>query len=152
MWDILRIQVAHAKATREHHRMVDEAIVIAGEAAAENVRTKSSFKRRGIDSLKDNTRHRMVRVGAGRKLLRLTWDKKYAAPIDKGAVAHEIVARNAPYLRFYWPRVGHWVSLKKVNHPGNRPFHFGFQAQKVGHQELGQRLRFGMRRVSSKFR
>ena len=32
---------------------------------------------------------------------------------------HTIVPKKAMYLTFYWPKVGHWVSLKRVNHPGS---------------------------------
>lgn len=46
---------------------------------------------------------------------------RYAAAVHEGARPHIIRARNAPYLVFYWPKVGRTVFFKKVSHPGNRP-------------------------------
>lgn len=48
----------------------------------------------------------------------------YAAPIDVGAKPHTIVPRTAKVLRFFWEKLGRWVSLRKVSHPGNKPYHF----------------------------
>ena len=48
----------------------------------------------------------------------------YAAPIDKGAKPHVITGRAGNLLLFFWAKVGHWVSFRKVNHPGNKPYHF----------------------------
>jgi hypothetical protein len=44
--------------------------------------------------------------------------------IQKGTKAHVIRARNAPMLRFYWPKVGRVVYFKSVNHPGTKPNRF----------------------------
>lgn len=49
------------------------------------------------------------------------WGTKYAAAHHQGAKAHEIVARNAPYLKFYWVRKQTFVTTKRVWHPGNKP-------------------------------
>jgi hypothetical protein len=150
-WNIFLLASEHRKGRREHERVEKLAMEAGGVAASVNVRTQSTFKRRsGSASLKDDTKHRVM-VRRGKSILRLSWDKKYAAAIDHGAVKHEIHARRAPYLRFYWPKLGHWVSLKMVNHPGNKPYRFGFHAQKAAYHELGQRLRFGMNRLSRKF-
>lgn len=151
MFNLEKLRRDHARTLVAHRHEVKEATKEAGAAAAKNVRERSTFKRRGAHSLKDSTQSRVV-IRRGGALIRLSWPKKYAAAIDKGARAHEIWARRAPYLRFFWPRVGHVVHFKMVHHPGNRPFHFGKHAQKAGHVELGQRLRFGTRRVSSVFR
>lgn len=40
---------------------------------------------------------------------------------EEGTRPHTIRARNAPVLRFFWPKVGRVVFFKQVNHPGNRP-------------------------------
>ena len=151
MFNLEKLRRDHARTLVAHRHEVKEATKEAGAAAAQNVRERSTFKRRGARSLKDSTQSRVV-IRRGGALIRLSWPKKYAAAIDKGARAHEFGPRNAPYLHFYWPKVGHWVNLLWVKHPGNRPYHFGKHAQKAGHTELGQRLRFGMRRVSSVFR
>ena len=151
MFNLEKLRRDHARTLVAHRHEVKEATREAGAAAAKNVRERSTFKRRGARSLKDATQSRVV-IRRGGALIRLSWPKKYAAAIDKGARKHPIDPVRAPYLRFYWAKLGQWVSLKHVEHPGNRPFHFGKHAQKAGHVELGQRLRFGMRRVSSAFR
>jgi hypothetical protein len=48
-------------------------------------------------------------------------DVPYAAAVHEGARPHVIRARRAPFLRFYWPKVGRVVFFKSVNHPGNAP-------------------------------
>lgn len=152
MWNLFLLANEHRRGRREHIKMEEDAMRRGGVAADVNVRTKSMFKRRSPagKSLKDNTTPRILRIGKTGKL-RLTWNKPYAASIDEGARRHDIPARRAPYLHFFWPKVGHWVKFKMVNHPGNRAYHFGFQAQKAAYHEMGQRLRFGMNRVSRIF-
>jgi hypothetical protein len=44
--------------------------------------------------------------------------------IQKGTKSHVIRAKNAPMLRFYWPKVGRVVYFKSVNHPGTKPNRF----------------------------
>lgn len=51
----------------------------------------------------------------------------YAAANDQGAKAHKIVAKNAPYLVFFWPKVGRVVAFKSVNHPGNKPYNWAMR-------------------------
>jgi hypothetical protein len=46
----------------------------------------------------------------------------YAAANDQGAKPHKIVAKNAPYLTFFWPKVGRVVHFKSVSHPGNKAY------------------------------
>ena len=47
----------------------------------------------------------------------------HAMPLEVGSIPHIIRAKNAPYLRFYSPKIGRWVRIKEVNHPGNDPYH-----------------------------
>lgn len=51
-------------------------------------------------------------------------DVPYAGFVRWGTKPHVIRARNAPALRFYWPKVGRVVFFKKVNHPGTKPNDF----------------------------
>lgn len=44
----------------------------------------------------------------------------YAAFVDEGTRPHAIVAVNAPYLVFFWEKIGRWVRTKSVRHPGSR--------------------------------
>lgn len=48
----------------------------------------------------------------------------YALFVHEGARPHRIVARNAPQLVFFWPKVQKVVYTKAVAHPGNRPNRF----------------------------
>lgn len=48
-------------------------------------------------------------------------DLPYAIFPERGASAHEIRPVNRTHLRFFWRRVGRWVRLDEVNHPGQRP-------------------------------
>jgi hypothetical protein len=51
-------------------------------------------------------------------------DVDYTLYVDQGTQPHKITAKNAPYLVFYWPKVGRIVHFKSVNHPGNKPYRF----------------------------
>jgi hypothetical protein len=44
--------------------------------------------------------------------------------VDQGTKPHPIHAKNAPFLTFYWPKVGRIVHFKSVKHPGNKPYEF----------------------------
>ena len=48
----------------------------------------------------------------------------YAGYVMYGTRPHRIVARNAPALRFFWPKVGRVVFFKSVNHPGTKANRF----------------------------
>lgn len=45
-----------------------------------------------------------------------------------GTEPHEIFARNAPVLHFYWAKVGGFVSFARVSHPGTKPNDFRMPA------------------------
>lgn len=51
-------------------------------------------------------------------------DVDYTLFVDQGTKPHKIHAKNAPYLVFYWPKVGRVVHFKSVNHPGNKAYQF----------------------------
>ncbi len=51
-------------------------------------------------------------------------DVDYTLYVDQGTAPHVIKAKNAPYLVFFWPKVGRIVHFKSVNHPGNRAYRF----------------------------
>lgn len=48
----------------------------------------------------------------------------YAIWVHEGANPHEIRARNAPRLVFFWEKVGSLVAFPVVQHPGNKPNRF----------------------------
>lgn len=66
----------------------------------------------------------------------MVWDAPYASFVDGGTRPHTIRARNAPWLVFFWPRVGRVVAFKSVNHPGTRPTGFAGVAYHQAEQTL----------------
>lgn len=42
----------------------------------------------------------------------------------EGTEPHEIWARRAPFLVFYWPKAGGVVHFRMVHHPGTKPNHY----------------------------
>jgi hypothetical protein len=49
-------------------------------------------------------------------------DKKHAIFIEYGTQAHEIKPKHAQFLSFYWPKLARRMFLKKVEHPGTKPY------------------------------
>ena len=58
-------------------------------------------------------------------------DVDYALYVHEGTKPHEIKAKNAPYLVFYWPKVGKVVHFKRVWHPGTRAYKYLTRAQEA---------------------
>lgn len=59
-------------------------------------------------------------------------DPGYAMATEKGAHPHRIVARRAPMLVFFWPKVGHRVRFRAVNHPGMIGSHWAERGMEAG--------------------
>lgn len=55
-------------------------------------------------------------------------DLVYAYSVHEGQPARTITPKRAPYLAFYWRRVGKRVRFLKVNHPGTAPQPYLVQA------------------------
>lgn len=70
-----------------------------------------------------------VKVVPGSNTFTVTNPRKYAAAIERGAVAHIIQARRVRYLRFK-DRNGSWRKVKLVRHPGNAPYRILDQARR----------------------
>lgn len=64
--------------------------------------------------------------------------------LDVGTKAHEIKAKNAPFLVFYWEKIGQWMRLKKVSHPGTAPRPFVNPSAEYGERTLWQSLELGI--------
>lgn len=56
----------------------------------------------------------------------------YAMATEQGAHPHRIVARRAPMLVFFWPKVGHVVRFRAVNHPGMIGTHWAERGMEAG--------------------
>lgn len=70
----------------------------------------------------------------------------YAKFVDMGTRPHTIRGRNGGMLHFYWPKVGRWMTVRQVHHPGFKGAAFsaaaiqtfGQTAPAVIEQALGQ--------------
>jgi hypothetical protein len=118
--DIHGLKLAHDRFKQAHRDMVSHELVGAGMFAQQHVRSTPHFHPR-TGKLQAETKF-TVAMGARGGTLKLFNRLPYAAAIDKGARPHTIMGR--PMLTFYWAKIGAWVSLHKVNHPGNRPYSF----------------------------
>jgi hypothetical protein len=69
--------------------------------------------------------------------------------LEKGTKAHEIVAKHATVLAFYWPKINGWFFGPKVNHPGTKPYNLvadAWESQKDGiHAALTEAVRSAAR-------
>ncbi len=63
--------------------------------------------------------------------------------LEDGTKAHEIVAKNAPALAFFWPRVGQNVFFKRVMHPGFAGIHYTANA----FAEMESEIKHGINRA-----
>jgi len=120
----LRREMSDAVA-REWDRLADE--------GADFMRGPGSqgrfFNRTG--KLRTSMKGRSRSLGLFRVTANINADAPYARFVDEGTRAHIILPRNAPRLRFFWAKIGQWVSAKKVNHPGTTGRFFGKRTQRA---------------------
>lgn len=140
---------AHEHVLAQHARAVDKALDTVGRHAVEHVQKYATFQRR-TGKLQDTTKASRVIRTAGGKLIRITNPQKYAPAIDTGAKPHVIRPRRRTFLRFVG-RDGRLVFARKVNHPGNKPYKFGWRATHSAHRVLGDYLRREMTSIAKRF-
>ncbi|HWA29122.1 MAG TPA: HK97 gp10 family phage protein [Lacunisphaera sp.] len=119
------VERTHEEFTRGIHESVENA---AREGAAEAKRVGQFKDRSGDLRAKIHAQERQETA------LTATWSivspQPYSMFVEAGTKPHKI--EGNPLLKFYWPKVGAWVALPSVNHPGGRPFPFmGPAAQKA---------------------
>lgn len=110
------------------------AVKEATEGALRNARETRTYQDR-TGTLRRNTVSRYSATTdafIGRVEARTT----YALWVEAGTKPHEIRVRNARFLVFFWPKVGHVVHFKKVNHPGTKPRFFMSNARSYGERSL----------------
>lgn len=119
----------------------------------EHVQQESTFRRWKVHSLKDaaHGRHQGTPFGAAITVESYIDGPKYGLYVEKGTRPHEIVARNAPALVFYWEKLGRWVSFRRVWHPGTRPYWFLRTANQSAYELMGGLLRTTVDRTSQTF-
>jgi hypothetical protein len=143
------VQRGHQHFLAQNDRLFGESLERSGRHAKDHVNRYPTFKPR-TGKLQKRTRTRVVRTRGG-KLLRIYNTLEYAAPIDGGAKPHDIPAKNATHLRFYWAKARRWVTTKRVNHPGNKPYKFMYRAWQSAGRVERQELERGMRGIASSF-
>jgi hypothetical protein len=149
MLNLAEIKNAHRMLLAEHDKAVGAELERGGQFAADHVKKNHRFKSRS-GRLKNSTRHRVIRRSGGGRLV-LRWPRvPYAAAIDSGARPHRIVARRRRFLKFRGPS-GAVVFRRSVNHPGNRPFRFGWRALHATHRRFGTRMQQRMQAIAARF-
>ena len=141
------VRRAHEHFLAENERMLDEAAHVAGKHSIDHVQRYPAFRPR-TGRLQRGQQYQVRRLSSGR-LLKLYNDVPYANPIDKGSRPHIIRARRALALRFVWH--GELRFFSKVNHPGNRPYKFGYRAWQSAYRVEGQYLARRMAELASRF-
>lgn len=86
--------------------------------------TPGERRARRPGTLRDSIHVRVVRATNGDPQVQIGSDDPIARLHHEGTPPHEIRARHAPLLVFYWTKVGHVVAFPKVNHPGTQPNHY----------------------------
>lgn len=87
---------------------------------AERVAKATSAFKDVTGMLRKNIRGTLISKTEGQ----LVANTPYAEFIENGSRAHEIHARNAPMLSFFWEKKGQWVEFEWVNHPGTKATKF----------------------------
>jgi len=119
--DLRLFHTAVARTLDSLENGIERAVAEAARDGAEEARRVGRFQdrtgqlRRNITAFRVTSSFRSV-----------TWNvlspMPYSMFVEKGTRPHPIYARNAPFLVFFWPKVGRVVRFKKVNHPGGRPY------------------------------
>lgn len=65
--------------------------------------------------------------------------------LESGTKAHEIAARNASALFFFWDKVGRDVAFKRVQHPGFAGIHYTENAFNTMEAEIIEKLTSAVR-------
>lgn len=146
--DIAELRRKHARGRSDIRKAVEEAATEASGDAVAYSRDKHEYKNR-TGALRGATFGRVVRLKSGAKVV-LKNPKPYAASIDMGARPHEIRPKRPGYPLRFKVR-GKMVTAWRVSHPGNRAYHFLYNATRHGHRMLLKRLEARLSSVSRKF-
>jgi len=145
--NLAQVKAAHRRFLEGHRRATHDELDRAGDEAHRHVESNAKFRDRS-GKLRRSTNH-SVRIGRNKSRLRLKWSPRYAGFIEYGTRAHVIRPRRKKFLRF---RVGgRVVFARKVNHPGTRPYKFGWKASRAAHRVFGQRMRRRMTQLAKRF-
>lgn len=144
------VHAIHNHVANRTREVVGEAIAaFRSDVTTEQARGTGLKRRTGnlFDSTKTTTSW-----GARRVVVSTINAAKYAPAIEFGARPHVIQPRNpGGILRFFWGRLGRWVALRKVNHPGNRTYNFLRRAVGIAGERMGYSLLFAMDEIARRF-
>lgn len=157
--DERQVLVSHRLFERAMDRWTQLAVKSAEEHAKAHVKLYSKFKRHKAGGLKDSALARHYGTWKSRSLtVRVYVNAPHYAPfVEYGTRSYRttgptpIVARRARFLRFYWPKVGRVVFLRRVMHPGNKPYKFLWHATYSAHRVFGQALEHGLESAAREF-
>lgn len=108
---------------RELERGIERVTATAAQEGADEARKVGQFQDR-TGQLRRNIAAFRVSGGPRQSSWEVLAATPYAQFVEAGTKPHQIHARSAPYLVFYWPKVGRVVRFTRVNHPGSRPYPF----------------------------
>lgn len=148
--NINHVHQGHEAFMRANRAALKSEFNAAGQYAQGWVMKHPFFKPGPNQALQRATKFR-VAMGMGGGKMSLTNAKEYAAAIDKGARPHFIWGRWSPVLRFYWAKLGRWMVLRYVNHPGNRPYSFLYDAWTRSAEHFLERMGPRMRQLAKRF-
>lgn len=136
MIDLSAVRLAHRQFLAKHDAILAQSLEESRQRGLVEVARSPGFKPR-TGALQKATTGRVVRTRSG-AIVRLQNRKAYAAAIDKGSKPHVIQARRRKALRFMG--AGGVVFRRRVNHPGNKPYHFLSRATNEAGRLFGTRF------------
>lgn len=154
--NLSELERAHDRLLAETERAIAESLGDAGRHAVEHVNLHPEF-RPHTGNLQKHTKARVVRTSGGR-ILRIINDAAYAAAIDGGSKAHIIRPTGRgpriggpTRLRFFSKKLGHWVSVREVHHPGTKPYRFLYYATDAANRVFRADIERRMADLASRF-
>jgi hypothetical protein len=143
-FDISDLESTYDRGRAELVANVKKAVrAAATEGLAEAIATRRYHDRTG--HLTGTARTRLIESTIDGAKSEIEWPVAYADAVDGGTRPHVIEAKNAPLLRFYWPKIGGLFVGKRVNHPGTQPTGFAgvayHKAERVIERDVSAAIR-----------
>ena len=118
---------------------VKGAVTDAAQEGIRAVRQDPPFVRR-TGALQDLAAPKRVASWSMGETVDIVWRAPHALYVEKGTPPHIIRPKGSHKLRFYWERIGEWVELSRVEHPGTQPRPFTPIAERAAETFLTARL------------
>ena len=123
MINIGKLHQHHERFLHANENLIQQQLTLAGKFGVEFAENHPRFTPRSPEGLAKSNEFKVVRT-AGGKMLRLFNRKPHARYIEDGTRPHIIRWHGRKLLTFFWPKAGKWMRLKKVRHPGTKPYKF----------------------------